>query len=187
VLRNLSIEHWAGHRSSVGFLFDMNRVFEDFLTAALTAELEQLEGRVIAQHALTLDSQTQVQMRPDLTWWLGGRCLSVMDAKYKSIAPTEMPNAHLYQMLAYCTALGVREGWLIYAAGNAQGFDATVRRTDMTIRSATVDLVQPPSDLLESVATLARRIHQSSSMEGLGTQIEINSRRSSSGLAFTDR
>src|SRR5207253_2577066 len=130
--------------------FDMNAVFEDFLSAALTAELEQVGGRVTSQYRMTLDREEQVVIRPDLLWHSGSVPLAVMDAKYKQIAPAEMPNGHLYQMLAYCTALGLQDGWLVYAAGNATTFTATVERAGIAVRAAVGDLAQPPTALLAS-------------------------------------
>jgi len=37
---------------------------------------------------------------------------AVVDAKYKAERASGFPNADLYQMLAYCTALGLRDGHL---------------------------------------------------------------------------
>lgn len=167
VIRNLSIEASVGNQSSVGFLFDMNRVFEDFLTAALTAELERFGGRLVPQALLTLDEEERITIRPDLTWQAGATCLAVMDAKYRSVAPSEMPNAHLYQMLAYCTAMGLSEGWLIYAAGNASPAIATIRRSGVAIHVVAIDLSGTPQEVLASVRALAQRIRQTVAIQAI--------------------
>ena len=41
------------------------------------------------------------------------------DIKYKSLADQPVPEADVYQLLAYCTALRLPEGHLIYAHGEA--------------------------------------------------------------------
>ena len=82
----------------------------------------------------------------------------MIDAKYRAAAPTDMPNAHLYQMLAYCTALGLDDGWLVYAAGNATTFTSTVERAGVAIRCTVLDLAQAPEQLLASVWSLAVEI-----------------------------
>ena len=45
---------------------------------------------------------------------------AVIDAKYKAEKPAGYPNADLYQMLAYCTALRLSDGHLVYAKGSAE-------------------------------------------------------------------
>ena len=68
---------------------------------------------------MTLDHQGRVSLRPDLTWWDGPKCLFVGDAKYKNLTGARVPNADLYQMLSYATALGLPAGLLVYAHGEA--------------------------------------------------------------------
>lgn len=63
-----------------------------------------------------LDTGRSVRLEPDLSWWDAGRCVFAGDCKYKRTNGT-IPNADIYQMLAYLTALQLPEGLLIYAAG----------------------------------------------------------------------
>ncbi len=60
-------------------------------------------------------------IEPDLTWYdIDGKPVAVIDAKYKTTAVgTRGQNADMYQPTAYCTALGLREGHLIYAKDDA--------------------------------------------------------------------
>ena len=46
-----------------------------------------------------------MRLAPDLSWWDGPTCTFVGDAKYKNITGERVPNADLYQLLAYATAL----------------------------------------------------------------------------------
>ncbi len=82
----------------------------------------------------------------------------VVDAKYKAEKPGGFPHADLYQLLAYCTALRLPVGHLVYAKGNEQGRTHDVAGTHVTIRAHTLDLAAPPSDLLAEVDSLATRI-----------------------------
>jgi 5-methylcytosine-specific restriction enzyme subunit McrC len=111
---------------------------------------------------MTLDREEQVVIKPDLLWHSASVPLAVMDAKYKQVAPAEMLNGLLYQMLAYCTALGLQDGWLVYAAGNATTFTATVERAGIAVRCAVVDLAQSPGELLQSLRVLAHSAAEAS-------------------------
>ncbi|GID96602.1 McrBC 5-methylcytosine restriction system component [Amorphoplanes digitatis] len=114
VLARHGTEHHAGATRAAGFTFDLNTVYEDWLTAVLRAAVTARHGgTVVAQHPMNLDDTALVDMYPDITWWRHDACAGVVDAKYKRAGG----NADLYQMLAYCTALGLAEGHLVYATG----------------------------------------------------------------------
>ena len=73
-----------------------------------------------------------------------GSAVAVIDAKYKAEKPAGYPNADLYQLLAYCTVLGLRNGHLVYAKGNEDPAHHVVRRSGIEIFCHAVDLDQPP-------------------------------------------
>ena len=64
-----------------------------------------------------------MRLAPDLTWWDGPTCTFVGDAKYKNVSGERVPNADLYQLLAYATALDLPGGLLAYARGEADQSD----------------------------------------------------------------
>lgn len=158
VLRGRSVELVAGQVRASGFLFDMNRVFEDWLTAALTAALAAYGGIVRAQHRTSLDEAGRIPIRPDVTWWRHGRCAAVVDAKYKALRPAGSPNADLYQMLAYCKALELPRGHLVYAAGDEQPRTHLIRNSGVEVQVHTIDLAGPTSKLRAQVEELAGRL-----------------------------
>ncbi|MCW2920117.1 MAG: McrBC 5-methylcytosine restriction system component [Actinomycetia bacterium] len=160
VLRGSSVEHLPGGVAVDGFLFDMNKVFEDFVCVALREALAPYGGRSTLQaRGVHLDEDGAVRMRPDLVWYEdGGRPLAVADAKYKAEKPEGFPEADLYQMLAYCTALGLPEGHLVYAKGNAPHASHRVRSAGIVIHQHALDLDQAPDELLVSVCALAHRM-----------------------------
>jgi 5-methylcytosine-specific restriction enzyme subunit McrC len=159
VLRATSVEHESGTVAVNGFLLDMPRLFEDFVTVALREVLESAYGgRVDDQDQNHFDEAGQVRLRPDIVWKIRGSAVAVIDAKYKAEKTAGYPNADLYQLLAYCTVLGLHSGHLIYAKGNEEPARHVVRRSGIEIFSHAVDLEQPPDELLAGMTDLAERI-----------------------------
>ncbi|MFI5905972.1 McrC family protein [Dactylosporangium sp. NPDC051541] len=116
VLSGHGVEHAGGDTRASGFAFDLNLAFQDWLTAVLRHELAA--GEVVAERPVHLDAGGHIRMSPDISWWRERRCLAVADAKYKRTDNGSPPNADVYQMLAYCTALGLSEGHLVYATAH---------------------------------------------------------------------
>ena len=158
VLAAESFEHQLGEVTVTGYMFDMWRIFEDFVTTALSESLYERDWRCEPQAALHLDDAKQIDMRPDLLCYYHETSAAVMDAKYKAERPDGFPNADLYQMLAYCTVLGLGEGHLIYAKGNEPTSVHTVQRAGVTIHCHALDLGLEPAALLEQVDDLAAAV-----------------------------
>ena len=158
LLRRNAVDQTPGGVRVGGFLVDMAKVYEDFLTAALTESLRPYGGWTRAQDRHHLDIDGQVAMKPDLVWYFAGGPAAVIDAKYKVEKPAGFPDADLYQMLAYCTALQLEDGHLVYAKGNAEEVTHTVRHAGITIHAHTLDLGQSTTDLLAQVDSLAERV-----------------------------
>ncbi|WP_405691724.1 McrC family protein [Streptomyces sp. NBC_00057] len=159
VLDDASAEHATGGLRIDGFLFDMNRLFEDFVTVALQETLRGtgLIGRLQASHHL--DEAAAIRMKPDfVVYGPDGTPVAVADAKYKAEKRDGFPDADLYQMLAYCTALGLLEGHLIYAKGNAPHAAHRVRHAGIVIHQHALDLDQSPNGLLADVEALSRHM-----------------------------
>ncbi len=162
------LEARAGAHAAAGILVDMNALFEDFVRTALrealgVSERELPSGRSGPRHWLDLDHR--VPLEPDLTWWRGGRCVFVGDCKYKR-AHGSVPNADVYQMLAYLTAYDLHEGLLLYAAGEADVEDVRIAIANKRVRVRTVDVAGDPESVLSAVADVAevvRAQHQAGS------------------------
>lgn len=159
IWRATSPEHTSGALLASGFLFDLWRIFEDFLTVALSEELHaRHRGAAQRQYPCYLDEARAVRMKPDLVWQLHGRPAAVVDAKYKQEKPGGYPDADLYQLLAYCAALHLSCGHLVYARGNADPARHVVRHTGIEIVCHALDLAVPPAELLAQVADLAQEL-----------------------------
>ena len=156
VLENASVEHAPGGLHVDSFLFDMNKLFEDFVTVALREACRGLGHSARLQDPHHLDEAAAIRMKPDFVLYEpGGAPCAVVDAKYKAEKRDGFPDADLYQMLAYCTALGLREGHLVYAKGNAPHAAHTVRHAGIVIHQHALDLDQQPSGLLADVEKMA--------------------------------
>ena len=137
----------------------MNKVFEDFVSIALRESIARFGGELKLQWRGRLDQAGAIRIIPDLTWWVGGSCRAVADAKYKALDLSSMPNADAYQMLAYCTALSLERGFLIYAK-DAGEKPAThhIRNAAAVIEVRTLDVEVEPELLLRQVDVLADEI-----------------------------
>ncbi|WP_329584598.1 McrC family protein [Kitasatospora sp. NBC_01250] len=159
VLDGSSPEHFAGGLRIDGFLFNMNKLFEDFVTLALREAYRATDLTCRLQDPHHLDEASLIRMRPDLVLYgPAGTPQAVADAKYKAEKPDGYPDADLYQMLAYCTALGLPEGHLVYAKGNAPHTAHQVRQAGIVIHQHALDLDRSPAELLGEVRSLARQM-----------------------------
>lgn len=159
VLDGASAEHAPGGLHIDGFLFDMNKLFEDFVTVALRETFRGSGRTARLQDPHHLDEASAIRMKPDFVLYgTDGVPSAVVDAKYKAEKRGGYPDADLYQMLAYCTALGLREGHVVYAKGNAAHAAHQVRHAGIVIHQHALDLDQEPTGLLSDIAAVARRM-----------------------------
>ena len=159
VLRHGAFESRRGEVRASGFLMNMNDVFQEFVTVALREKLgvsaDTLNERIVP----SLDEGGRVHLKPDLVWRDGGHCVFVGDAKYKRIDGS-VPNADLYQLLAYATALDLSGGLLIYAKGEREPATYTVRHSAKRLEVTALDLSGTLEDVLASVGELARKVRK---------------------------
>lgn len=154
ILSGESFEQRIGELHVSGFVFDMWKIYEDFVCVALREAMAPC-GTASLQHRMHLDEADRVDLRPDFLWTSHGGRQIVLDAKYKAEKPAGFPQADLYQLLAYCTVLGLPDGHLVYAQGGDAATVHKIRRSDVTIHCHTLDLEQSPKQLLRQVAELA--------------------------------
>ena len=171
ILERASITTEAGEVKSVSFVFDMNQVFEDFVSAALTEALRPHGGTVRLQYQREfLDRERALRLKPDITWWREGRLRAVIDAKYKQLTDARFPNADAYQMLAYCTGLSQKRGFLVYTRDADQRSRSHRVRGDRTaIEVRAIDLEMSPDEVLQQVENLAQEVALSSG-DAVGSQ-----------------
>lgn len=159
ILRHGAFEAARGKVRASGFLMDMNQIFQEFVTVALREALGVSE-QVFGERGIgSLDMQNRVTLKPDLVWGDGSRCTFVGDVKYKR-ADGGVPNADLYQLLAYATALDLPGGLLIYAKGERAPMTHTVRHSGKRLEVATLDLSGTLEETLDRIGDLAQRIRR---------------------------
>lgn len=156
VIRNASAHLGAGDVEMASFVVTMWKVFEDFISVALR-EVIKARGRQVAVQERwhfdepQVDGIRSVPMFIDLIEYEAGRPIRVYDAKYKvADSNGRYPNADFYQMHAYCTALGIRNGVLIYAQGG-DPVNRNVMNSSISIQEWPLDLSQTPDEILRSI------------------------------------
>lgn len=159
ILRNSAFESRRGEVRATGFLMDMNKVFQEFVTVALREELRLSPYSFGEKYVDSLDEAGKVDLRPDLTWREGGRFVFVGDAKYK-VADSSVPNNDLYQLLAYVSALDLPGGMLIYAKGEADLETHKVRHSHKQLEITALDLSGSLEDVLNRVKDVAGRVRE---------------------------
>ncbi len=166
ILQNTSLELQDGRVTGSAVLFDMNKLFEDFVVTALREALRTGPGalrQAARGRSLHLDAHRRVRLEPDLSWWQGGQCVFVGDVKYKRITAPGVNHPDLYQLLAYTVATHLPAGLLVYAHGEAEEASHRVPAIDKTLLVRTLDLSGTPQEILRQisvVAALVRRLAQ---------------------------
>jgi 5-methylcytosine-specific restriction enzyme subunit McrC len=167
VLASASVGSGKGTTASTTFVFDMNKVFEDFVSVALGDTISRYGGELrtqVKERALG----EHIPLKPDLAWWRDGRWDAVLDVKYKPLVDERFPNADAYQMLAYTLAYGLDRGWLIYAREpGQQSVEHVIPSAGKTLVVTALDVAREPDDLLAEVESLATRIARSADGVGL--------------------
>ncbi len=160
ILRHSAFESGRGEVRASGFLMDMNVVFQEFVTVALREALGVSANTFGERSIGSLDVGNRVSLRPDLVWREGSSYVFVGDAKYKRIVNDQVPNADLYQLLAYITALDLQGGMLIYAEGETDPITHHIRNSGKRLMVTSLDLSGSLDDILGRVDRLAARIRR---------------------------
>ena len=164
IIENSSLELLHGKVAGAAFFIDMNRVFERFLYVALREALGLPERQWKHEAVLILDEGGRISMKPDLSQWPPGpvkngtRPLFVGDAKYKKLETQGFQHADIYQMLAYCTAVDLPSGLLVYAAGEGERGAYKIKHAGKTIEVDWLDVSGTPEAILGEVRRLADRV-----------------------------
>ena len=83
ILQHSMFESSRGSVRAVGFIMDMNVLFQEFVTVALrevlrlSANVFCADNRLKGNRRVCLDKDHRVRLMPDLTWWEGMECLFV--------------------------------------------------------------------------------------------------------------
>jgi len=98
-----------------------------------------------------------IRMRPDLLLHRHGSDRAVSDVKYKELEIQDWPRADLYQLLAYCSALGLPQGLLIYA-DYREPERHVVHNAGVRLEVMGIDMGAHPDELARQAREAARRL-----------------------------
>lgn len=165
-LAHSSVQWQHGQLESYAFVFDMNRLFEAFVTGfiqrhrqailppALTDAALHLQGGPIAHHLATTHSAGRThqvfRLEPDLLLCNGAYTLLLLDVKYKVLDPRErrlgISQGDLYQMVAYAERYATQRVLLVYPQTADMGFPLhrhfLLQHAPRTIAVCTLDICQ---------------------------------------------
>lgn len=157
VLASRSVEHRVGDVTVKGFVLSMPLLFERLVTRLLADATSDVH--VAAQQQHRLDEANTVTVKPDLILIKNHMTVAVADVKYKLLDDQgRFPNADAYQLLAYCTRLGLDRGHLIYASGEPQPAPIKIIGSAVRIHTHTLDLRTPLGDLESAAAALVGKL-----------------------------
>ena len=140
------------------FLLDMDKVFEDFVFRALGDALRLRRGAWKQGRRTTLDIAGRIAIKPDLSIWVGKRCVFVGDVKYKVTDFGE--HNDLYQVLSYARATGLPETLLLYASASRPAERHVVRHDGTVLEVRYVDLEGSDRSILAEVGRTALAIER---------------------------
>lgn len=158
IIRSQSIAASRGNRVAGSFLIDMARLFESYLELyfAKLSRNHDLDFRPQKgnQH---LDEGQLFRIRPDYLWFRGGHATALADAKYKVISTkTDISNADINQVIAYCSRFGLEEGHLIFP--EAPEFTSIMTNSSLKVTVHKVDLSLDQAGLSANVERVFRKI-----------------------------
>jgi 5-methylcytosine-specific restriction enzyme subunit McrC len=175
ILRHDSLRDQTGGIMGASFTVDMNKVFERFVETIAREEARKLgyefEGQ--ARRRLT----RWVRMKPDIVLRRDYVDVAVADAKYKELAIDAWPHADIYQLLAYCVALRLPRGLLIYAE-SGKDRDEIVDTAGITLEVRGIDLSGARNDILSRTRAVIARLME---------HLETDSERAPHGSNLTQR
>lgn len=167
VLANQAVEHRVGDVSVRGFVLSMSRLFELLITRLMSEARSEIHVR--AQQSSRLDTGGLLTIRPDLEFFSGKTVVGVADVKYKLLDDQgKFPNPDAYQLIAYCSRLGLDTGHLIYAAGDP-------RPEPLEMLGSGIRLVVHAVDLKQPVAAIEAAVRD---VFGLVSAVELSARPS---------
>jgi 5-methylcytosine-specific restriction enzyme subunit McrC len=147
-----------GPTPAPAFLLDMERVWERHVTRAVVDATAGSGAGVSVQVAESVgrdDRGRPVVMRPDVTVAQGGGTV-IVDAKWKHVG-RGAPAEDLYQVLAYCTALGATRAVLVYPGRRDRARDCAFDHTPVRVTVWTLRV----EGSREECARSARRLGKS--------------------------
>jgi 5-methylcytosine-specific restriction enzyme subunit McrC len=154
ILSGETLRDETGTTVGTAFTVDMNVLFEKFVEEVVAEEAWRSGWELEPQFRVRLTER--VPMKPDLVLLRHGEPVAVADAKYVEL-DGGWPNANVYQLLAYCIALGLPRGLLIYAS-QRQLEVQRVRRSGTELEIVGIDMSKHSNALVGEARVAAKRL-----------------------------
>ena len=135
----IGLDAGAGRTELPGFLFDMNRLFQDVVERFLREWLENstLMPQYRLQDVFRYDPgfnprrQRSPTPKPDYVLWRQGRVVAIADAKYRDLWEQSLPASMLYQLSVYALSQpDCRTAVILYATTTAAAREARIEISD---------------------------------------------------------
>src|SRR5262249_40443884 len=143
----------------------LETVFERYCLSACASAFAAEDQRTalvqpLCQVSRSATAAPGLEIRPDLLVARGSRPLLVLDAKWKRLPGSPLLREDVYQVLAYCTALGLEQALLVYPGrrDRAWGYDFVHAPVRLTVR--TLRVVGAREALRRSLRRLVRAVRR---------------------------
>lgn len=153
----------AGPVPGPAFLLEMERVFERYVTAGVVGAFEGQTKSTVAEQPFLLaaDSiprQPDFHVRPDILIHHEGRPVLLLDMKWKKGPRPALVTPDIYQVLAYCTALGVNRAVLVYPGHCDRCWTYPLTGSAVVVEVRTLRVIGSTQDCAESLSCLVSAV-----------------------------
>jgi 5-methylcytosine-specific restriction endonuclease McrBC regulatory subunit McrC len=152
----------AGATPSLGYLLDMERVFERYLTTGLEKHFTVAGWQCQRQPTLPINAPNPRQpgyvIRPDLLVFGPDQATLVVDAKWKRLKNHQPRTEDLYQALAYCLALDCRYAALVYPGKTSRYHEIPLPQTGTVVQVHTLDVAGSPQRCGRQLRRLGKQL-----------------------------
>lgn len=161
ILQQKTVVDRHGRTLGITFSVEMNNLFEAFIRKVV-GQTARLHGFELAPQGHMPRFSDRAVMKPDLVLRRPrGKPLAVADAKYRKVVPADgdrvkWSHANLYQLLAYCVALELDTGILIYAESEGMPSQQTTKGVPKVLRTEEVSLRGSPQEIVGRAERVAR-------------------------------
>ena len=154
---------FSGRHVSLSLLFDMEQVFQDFVTQSFRRHQNRYEvaAERPQKHLADIDGEDAFTMKPDLSLMDGKQVPFVLDAKWKEVDAGSDDRKHgvdqrdMYQLYAYGKRYGCRAVALVYPRTSAFQTELIYRFFDgLPLICVPFDVTRPEESVRHSIWVL---------------------------------